>query len=109
MGTCMLDVRPFPIQQERGDWTTDGHCNPGRSTIPWWLAEIAYSVYSRKYGNGQTLERLAERGGFGRAELMWLLRGGEDGANENAVWDKIHKEISEIHIVAHINAKESVR
>lgn len=33
--------------------------------IPWGLAEILYPAY----GHDQSLERLAERGGFGRGEL----------------------------------------
>ena len=43
-------------------------------TIPWWLAEIAYGYYSNRYGREQSLERLRERGGFGREELVHLLR-----------------------------------
>lgn len=46
---------------------------PQKSTIPWWLAEIAYVEYSRRYGCSQSLERIAERGGFGREELLALL------------------------------------
>ena len=61
----MDDNRPFPIQR-------DGN-NPA-STIPWWLAEIAYAFYAQQYGHAQSLERLAERGGFGRAELVGLLQ-----------------------------------
>lgn len=38
-------------------------------TIPWSLAERAYIDYSRRYGTNQSLERLAERGGFGPTEL----------------------------------------
>ncbi|RKG97833.1 hypothetical protein D7V97_33845 [Corallococcus sp. CA053C] len=38
-------------------------------SIPWSLAERAYIDYSRRYGTDQTLERLAERGGFGPTEL----------------------------------------
>jgi len=41
--------------------------------IPWSLAERAYDVYSAKYGTTQSLQRLAERGGFGLAELGCLL------------------------------------
>ena len=42
-------------------------------SIPWDLAEIIYEVYSAMYGTSQSLERLAERGGFGWAEveLLW--------------------------------------
>jgi len=67
------DTRPFPIQ---GNW--DMESQPDRtvksSTIPWWLAEEAYTYYSKHYGTRQSLERLAERGGFGRAELLGYLR-----------------------------------
>ncbi len=60
------DTRPFPIQREsRGKEA---------STIPWWLAEIAYEYYSSQYGTGQSLERLAERHGFGRNELVAFIR-----------------------------------
>ena len=38
-------------------------------TIPWSLAERAYVDYSRRYGTNQSLERLAQRGGFGPTEL----------------------------------------
>lgn len=37
--------------------------------IPWSVAEKAYSTYSKQYGNGQSLERLAERGGFSEGEM----------------------------------------
>jgi hypothetical protein len=62
------DTRPFPIQ---GGLPSTG-IKP--STIPWWLAEIAYDHYAKMYGRGQSLERMAERGGFGRKELLALLR-----------------------------------
>jgi hypothetical protein len=72
----MDENRPFPIQ---GEWNWGKgkrhrpviHNKP--CTIPWWLAEQAYYVYSKKFGSSQSLERLAERGGFGRNELIWLL------------------------------------
>lgn len=54
--------RPFPIQASHGR-------QPG-FTVPWWLAELAYRDYSRRYGKQQSLARLAERGGFGREELI---------------------------------------
>ena len=46
----------------------------GGGTIPWWLALEAYQHYSKKFGTSQSLERIAERGGFGHAELLLLLR-----------------------------------
>jgi len=65
----MDDTRPFPIQ---GDFVR-GKGKRAESVIPWWLAEIAYEDYHAHYP-GQSLERLAERGGFGRAELVELIR-----------------------------------
>ena len=59
-------IKPFPIQ---GD-----HNGRKPSTIPWWLAQIAYEAYIKQYGDKQTLQRIAERGGFGRQELIELLR-----------------------------------
>ena len=63
------DTRPFPIQ---GGTVRDEIGEPVRPvtrcsqcTIPWWLAEEAYKFYAEIYGTGQSLERLAERGGFG--------------------------------------------
>lgn len=56
------DTRPFPILTEYGD--------KNRSTIPWWLAEEAY----KEYKDDQPLEMIAQRGGFGRYELLKLLR-----------------------------------
>ena len=69
------DTRPFPIQGGDSYRDSEGRLlHTQKSTIPWWLAEIAYKYYSEIYGNQQTLERLAERGGFGRIELIRFLR-----------------------------------
>jgi len=62
------DNRPFPIQ---GEWDRRKKAKP--CTIPWWLAEEVYKVYSSKFGTSQSLEGLAKRGGFGRGEVLWLL------------------------------------
>lgn len=37
--------------------------------IPWSVAEKIYVLYSGVYGTHQSLERLAERGGFGWSEI----------------------------------------
>ncbi len=37
--------------------------------IPWLLAELLYVGYSACYGTDQTLERIAQRGGFGWGEI----------------------------------------
>lgn len=61
------DWRPFPVQAEHG---RPNESFP-RTMIPWWVAEIAHEEYA-KYHN-QSLERIAERGGFGWMELVLLL------------------------------------
>ena len=66
------DNRPFPIQASCRKHSRYGITKP--SSIPWWLAEEAYAYYSEKFGNSQSLERLAERGGFGREELLMFIR-----------------------------------
>jgi hypothetical protein len=73
------DNRPFPIQGGTyRDKETKDYLRPIKHyqlcIIPWWLAEEAYEHYSKLYGSSQSLERLAERGGFDREELLWLLR-----------------------------------
>lgn len=65
--------KSFPIQSDsyRSKNGKMIHCPP--TSIPWWLAEIVYTAYSKKFGNSQSIERLAERGGFGIYELIYLL------------------------------------
>ncbi len=41
----------------------------GGITIPWSVAKQAYLGYVKKYGQGQSLAQLAERGGFGVEEM----------------------------------------
>lgn len=53
-------LRPFPVQQG--------------GSIPWWLAEEAYAYYAQQFGKQQSLQHLADRGGFGVKELLGLLR-----------------------------------
>lgn len=81
------DCRPFRIQG--GQIERVKHYPP--SIIPWWLAEIAYEDYSARQGPGcQSLERIAERGGFGRVELVGHIRG--------VVFKRLRKLISEMDI-----------
>lgn len=46
---------------------------PHPMTIAWSVAEQAYSVYVQRYGRCQTLERIAERGGWYAEELDSML------------------------------------
>ena len=41
--------------------------------VPWYVAEEAYKEYAEEYGARQSLERLAERGGFCAVEISGLL------------------------------------
>lgn len=58
LGEQPADERPCAIQDHAGQ----------TRAIPWGLAEILYPAY----GHSQTLERMAERGGFSRTELGML-------------------------------------
>jgi hypothetical protein len=64
----MTTEKMFPIQAD--------HTGPATS-VPWWIAEVAYQDYARRFGRDQSLERLAERGGFGRWELIDHIRASE--------------------------------
>ena len=73
------DDKQFPIQ---GGYQKNTRRKFGASSIPWWLAELAYQEYAKPHGASQSLERLAERGGFGRSELIALLSGSDERADE---------------------------
>lgn len=76
----MNDRKMFPIQTERG-------APPHPLLIPWHIAELAYSVYASRYGTSQSLERLAERGGFGPSEMDIFLPDWRDRCQKfHEVW-----------------------
>ncbi|KKL16599.1 hypothetical protein LCGC14_2493940 [marine sediment metagenome] len=56
------DIRWFPV-------IVDRMARPRNNKIPWKLAEVVYAGYSQRYGTDQSLERIAERGGFGILEI----------------------------------------
>ena len=58
----------FPLQTQKG-------CAPGPLSIPWAMAEVAYGAYAQRHGRDQSLERLAERGGFSWGEMDLLHPG----------------------------------
>jgi hypothetical protein len=64
----MTDEPWFPIQGQRV-----GRVLVPAGQVPWAVAKLAYQTYAKHYGTGQSLERLAERGGFGWTELVNLL------------------------------------
>lgn len=57
--------RQFPIQSRYGS------AEPPH--VPWRDAEHAFTAYAQMNANGQTLVRLAERGGFGWVEFLALF------------------------------------
>lgn len=65
---CAARVRAkypeFPLQVTR-----DVKVKPGPLSAPWPVAEKAWAAYAQQYGTGQSVERLAERGGFDWCEM----------------------------------------
>lgn len=66
--------RRFPIMSE-GTRAEGYRAHP---PIPWAVAERAYATYTAQYGDDQTLERMAERGGFGCFEMDQFAPGWEE-------------------------------
>ena len=71
--------RLFPIQPY--GYGEKGNRPPHPTCIPWPIADLAYSVYSHRYGSSQTLERLGERGGFSAGEMDEFLPDWRDRAD----------------------------
>lgn len=59
--------RMFPILRSH-NYDKEPH-EPHPTLIPWSVADLAYSGYSSDYSRDQSLERMAERGGFGPGEM----------------------------------------
>lgn len=71
-------VAPVRVVADRCLNTTDSERRfplQGLGSVPWDVAEVAYSTYRRCFHNDQTMERLAERGGFGVEEFCLLYMG----------------------------------
>lgn len=64
-------MRRFPVQHHEYPWAP--------RWIPWIIAECAYVEYARCGHGNQSLERLAERGGFSVREIDTLLAGDYHG------------------------------
>lgn len=73
-GSCVGRVRTrffeFPLQMSSRAKSAEGP-----RTVPWSIAEAAWDVYAARYGREQSVERLAERGGFGWGEMDMFLPG----------------------------------
>lgn len=59
--------------------------------VPWIVAEVAYQTYARDGHGNQSLERLAQRGGFGWGELIACLRGSYN--NPDTTWADLRAAI----------------
>ena len=71
--------RRFPIQ------TAFGHGNKPAAhplSVAWCVAEKAYSVYVGRFGRSQSLETLAERGGFSAGEMDMFYPEWRDAESE---------------------------
>ena len=64
-----MTERRFPIQGHTEHPEVGGRVDVPPMTVPWIVGEIAYNEYARRYGRQQSLERLAERAGFGQSEM----------------------------------------
>jgi hypothetical protein len=87
------DVRMFPLQSE----SLRRYTKPQLTQIPWSVAEKAYGTYAARYGRDQSLERLAERGGFGQSEMDVLHPTWREEASEIAA---LRAEIDRLHSLA---------
>lgn len=60
------DVKTHPVQRcQKPTWM--------KATAPVVVTERAYEVYSHLHGTSQSLERMAERGGFGTGDIAAFL------------------------------------
>ena len=71
-----LGGRRFPLQKSDPRKNTDQ-----RASVPWSIGQRAWDVYAIKYSNGQSCERIAERGGFGNNEMDTFLPGWREMAD----------------------------
>lgn len=78
--------RRFPIQGEilEGRYLNGGIRRIPPTSVPWSDAEIAYKTYSHLFGDDHSLEKLADRSGFGLHEYV-LLREGRNPSNGKKV------------------------
>jgi hypothetical protein len=80
-----VERKQFPLQYNYSDQLRDrreGNTKPIHRTIPWEIAARAYNQYAAKYGTEQSLERLAERGGFGHCEMDMLYPNWREAVDE---------------------------
>jgi hypothetical protein len=67
-----MDERRAPVQESGHRLYRDGRYKPP-GTVSWTEHEEAWRAYAKRYGHQQSAERIAERGGFSRGELVTFL------------------------------------
>jgi hypothetical protein len=90
---CVARVRreypEFPLQVTRG--------LTGPVSVPWEVADRAWAAYSALYGRGQSVERLAQRGGFSWGEMDSLFPGWRQATDE---WVQLRAELATVRGVS---------
>lgn len=66
----MTPPRRAPVQGDRR--LPQGAPGRDAGTIAWSEHEEVWRAYAHRYGKEQSAERIAERGGFGWGEIVWL-------------------------------------
>ena len=89
--------RPFPI------------CGSPGMTIPWSVAQQAYLGYAKDGGSGQSLERVAERGGFYVEELDKYHPGWQEHTRIKAENERLMVLLGAIHDRLVVDDKMTVR
>lgn len=85
----------FPLQMD-----SDNRVKPGPLSVPWPVAEKAWAAYHQRWNSDQSVERLAERGGFGWSEMDTYFPGWREATDEwvrlraqNATLEKERAEV----------------
>lgn len=80
---AQLRAKPFPVCKA-GLLVSDPAYAKALASVPWHVAERVYEEYARRYGRSQSLEQLAQRGGFGAEELDRFYPGWREAAEATA-------------------------
>jgi len=68
-------VRSWPAFPVKGSYDKSVFKNLKECTCSWEDAERAYENYSKLYGEQESLEQIAQRGGFSRVEMDFYAPG----------------------------------
>lgn len=72
------EERRAPVQSDDGYQLPLSHYGRPRGAMPpgtisWTEHLVVYELYSKRHGHGQDADKIAERGGFGYAEIVSFL------------------------------------